>query len=207
MTDEPDYNSAEAWDRIWALEGIKTWRRYPTTAQIIGKCIPPRTTVLELGCGVGVLSRYLKDGGRMVRGLDISPLAIRLLKIVHNIDGEVFDVRSGMLPFADQQFDWCVASQFLEHFTAEESEKIVAEAARVATSAIFVVPNNTLDHEQTKEHHQVFTKENLNSLLTRHFKNVRVSTFSDTFETPEMGANTGISLPVIFARCSRENLL
>ena len=204
---EPDYNSAEAWDKIWAIEGANTWRRYPTTAAIINKCIPVRSTVLELGCGVGILSRFLTDGGKMVRGLDISPLAIQIMKAVHNIDGEVFDVRSGMLPFADQQFDWVVASQFLEHFTEPEADKIVAEAARVATSGIFVVPNNLLDHEQTKEHLNIFTKESLNALLTRHYRSVRISTFSDTFETPQLKFNTGISLPVIFARCSRENLL
>lgn len=85
-------------------------------------------TVLELGCGTGLFSRYLAQTGARVVALDLSwDLAIRAKsEEVSNLTLVLADAEH--LPFASDKFDAVVGSSVLHHL---QPEKSLVEAYRV----------------------------------------------------------------------------
>lgn len=79
-------------------------------------------SVLDLGCGTGLLSEGLED----VVGIDI---AIGMAKIYRERFGRVVLGDAHSLPFKDKSFD-CVISNFALHWT--DLKKSMAEAMRVS---------------------------------------------------------------------------
>jgi len=96
-------------------------------------------SVLDVGCGDGLLLRMLRERGIEGKGLDLSETAVTLCRA----DG--FDVRPGdftqeVLPFKDDSMDYVVALDVLEHLY--HPEILLKEMARVARIAVIVgVPN------------------------------------------------------------------
>ena len=142
-------NTKEYWDEIWKREGSATWRVYPDTIKHVTEIIKSDKRVLELGCGVGILSKKLVDQHNYVFGIDISEEAIRIMEKDFCIPGMVAKVPP--IP-TDIKFDYVIAAEFLEHF--EDTSQILKEMARVAEYAIIIVPVNILGPDECKEHHQ-----------------------------------------------------
>jgi SAM-dependent methyltransferase len=87
-----------------------------------------RQSLLEIGCGTGHWSKYFRDRGFLVTGVDISREMIWIAG-KKNIAGCRFLVAEGeSLPFADNSFDAAGAVATLE-FTPDPSQ-IVAEMVR-----------------------------------------------------------------------------
>ena len=160
-------------------------------------------SVLEFGCGVGILAKLLSDDGHFVTGVDISPFAIKTMAREFGIAGQIWDMRDLPTMFATGEFDWVVATEFLEHFTEFDANRIVKEAARVGKRAIFIVPNNTLPPHECKEHLNTFTPYSLTLLLLKHYKHVKLAAFDDIFEIdPSIYLNGVIALRSLLAECS-----
>lgn len=81
-------------------------------------------SVLELGCGDGVLLELLR--GRRTAGIDLSPEAVELAR-ARGFRAEVG--RAQELPFADGEFEAVVSHMAL--MLMADVEQVVAEAARV----------------------------------------------------------------------------
>jgi len=88
-------------------------------------------TVLDVGCGEGFISRYLKAHNKnmFIQGLDISQRALQVAKY--------FDPHSDLLrasvyniPCKDESFDIAVCCELLEHLI--DPERAVLEAKRVS---------------------------------------------------------------------------
>lgn len=187
-------NTAEYWDKAWSREGKDTWRQYPLTFQKVAENVSFEDTVLDVGCGAGVLLDTLKPLCKDVMGLDISPKAIEILES-RGIHGKV-----GTLPkidFPDKSFDVVVATETLEHL--DEPNLLLEEMKRVAREKIIIsVPDNVLGPEKEKEHRQLFTNDSLHQLLSEHFEVVQIESFADSFQTP----NVMIRLPTLLAVCN-----
>lgn len=91
---------------------------------------PRGSKVLDLGCGHGLLSKFLADNGLQVISCDISEA---LLGILNNTKGSRdITTRIGSaynIPAATNEFDVVVARMFLMHFP--DWQKIVTEMSRV----------------------------------------------------------------------------
>jgi len=96
-------------------------------------------SVLDLGCGDGMLLDSLKLRGNNAEGVDISPEAIKKCKVKgHKV--ELFDFSDSKLPHADNSFDYVVMLDVLEHLYNPDS--LLTEAKRVSRRfMVLSVPN------------------------------------------------------------------
>jgi methionine biosynthesis protein MetW len=117
------------------------------TARLVGRpdydaiaaCVRPNTSVLDLGCGDGVLLRFLKDT-RNVRGYGVERDAERVTACVTNgisvIQG---DLENGLKDFDSGSFDYVILSLTLQ--AVQNTAGIVNEMLRVGREAIVTFPN------------------------------------------------------------------
>jgi SAM-dependent methyltransferase len=89
-------------------------------------------TVLEVGCGDGVVSNHLADRGIDVTGADISAPALL------HVRGKTVLASSDSLPFDDAAFDCIIAADLLEHLPAGVFENTLAELARVSAKYLII---------------------------------------------------------------------
>jgi len=95
-------------------------------------------SVLDLGCGDGLLLSFLKEKGITGKGLDISEEGVEKAKS-KGLNASVYDF-SGKLPFQDGVFDVVVSLDVLEHLY--DPENFIREAKRVSKNNLIIgVPN------------------------------------------------------------------
>ena len=86
--------------------------------------VRPRSEVLELGCGAGMLA-LLKRKGVTLTGVDLS--AECALAARRNGYDATFSAQLSSLPFADASFDYVVSLDVLGHVEAEEKDAVLAK--------------------------------------------------------------------------------
>ena len=101
--------------------------------------IPAGASVLDLGCGDGVLLSLLRERGhtRLV-GVELEESSV-LTCVEQRLDVVQHDLEQGLSPFSDGQFDVVVLSQTLQSIV--DTEGIVEEMLRVGGSCIVSFPN------------------------------------------------------------------
>ncbi len=120
-------------DKRWKENPQKTEFRHRATVDLISN-----GTVLDIGCGDGLLLKLLREKGIQPTGVDISPEAIRRCKEAgfeaseHSLDNK--------LSYADNSFDTVTALDILEH--VYDPLFVLKEAARASREYVIVsVPN------------------------------------------------------------------
>lgn len=109
--------------------------RHTETLQLLSGC----ETVLDLGCGDGLLLKDLKEAGIRAHGADLTDEGVRICK-KNGLSAETLDFADAKLPFDDKAFDAVTLLDVLEHLHFPES--VLQEAARVARKYVIVsVPN------------------------------------------------------------------
>lgn len=115
-----------------------SFRHREALALITGITDGSHHTLLDIGCGDGLLLSLVKERDIVAKGLDISEKAVEKAR-VKGLDASVFDV-NGRIPFPDNTFDVVVMLDVLEHLYAPE--ELLKEAVRVSRRWIIVsVPN------------------------------------------------------------------
>ena len=110
-------------------------------------------SILELGCGKGMISVVLAGRGAQTTGIDIGPDLIVLAKELARInkvecDFQVSSVDS--LPFPDESFDHVVGSAIMHHLPRQAVQTSIAEAFRVLR------PGGTLMLSEPIENSRIF---------------------------------------------------
>ena len=101
--------------------------------------LTPTGTVLDVGCGDGLLLQMLKEQGIETKGVDISDVAVEVctqkgFTVLKN------DFTTDVLPFGEGSFDTVIALDVLEH--VYNPEKLLSEIHRVSKSDVVIsVPN------------------------------------------------------------------
>ena len=115
------------------LYGARLAERFKTTATLLPA---PPASILDVGCGAGVLTDYLTELGYIATGADIASGTMEQMVSPHvtaSIDA---------LPFDDRTFDAVVASEVLEHLPVDIYQGACSEIGRVARASVIVtVPN------------------------------------------------------------------
>lgn len=87
---------------------------------ILNKIAKPGMVVLDIGCGVGVLSKYLADGGVKVTAIDIAPVLIDYAKKHANHKNITYMLGDITEAKFEQKFDLIVLSDVFEHIPREK---------------------------------------------------------------------------------------
>jgi len=102
---------------------------------------------LDLGCGAGRSTRFLRDAGLNVTGLDISPAMLELARQADPISTYIHHDATASLPFDAGQFDVILSTwAVLELDSLPRIQKLMAEAARVLkTGGTMFIATNTAE--------------------------------------------------------------
>lgn len=104
--------------------------RNPWIAAEIRKRFPSPVSLLDVGCGAGLLTNALALDGHHVTGIDLSEQSLKIAeqrdqtKKVHYLSANAY-----ALPFPDASFDVVCAMDILEH--VENPNTLIQEASRV----------------------------------------------------------------------------
>jgi methionine biosynthesis protein MetW len=106
----------------------------------IANQIPPKSKILDLGCGDGNVTQLFLEKGEVI-GVDISKEALKKAASL-GIKTKLYDLNKLPLSFGDESFDIVILTDTLEHFIdplnmLKESLRILANGGRV----IITVPN------------------------------------------------------------------
>jgi methionine biosynthesis protein MetW len=117
-------------------EGVLSGR---SDFQAIASWIRPDSTVLDLGCGDGLLLKYLKQT-RNARGYGIDIADANVLACVKNgVNVIQSDLERGLAGFDAGSFDCVILSQTLQ--AVRRTEEILLEMLRVGREAVVSFPN------------------------------------------------------------------
>ena len=107
--------------------------------EAIAGWVKPGSSVLDLGCGDGLLLRYLKQSHE-IRGYGIEIADDNIIACVKNgVNVIQSDLERGLAGFDADSFDFVILSQTLQ--AMRHTEEIVKEMLRVGREAIVSFPN------------------------------------------------------------------
>lgn len=99
-------------------------------------------SVLDVGCGTGLLVKFLSTSGFRAVGCDIEDEAIKAAKNLNNID--LVKASAINLPFPNNSFDCITSISVVEHLRPQEVKKFIKESKRILKPGgfIFIVTPN-----------------------------------------------------------------
>lgn len=147
--------------------------------------------VLDVACGSGYGSYYLLEkGAKQVVGIDIDQKTIEYAKKRYKKKNLIFIKGSAEnLPLQEKAFDLVVSLETIEHL--KNQHLFLKEIKRVLRKdGLFVMstPNALVYPKGNIFHTQEFTPKRFETLLLRHFKNLRLFYQNNTFSNYVMGA-------------------
>ncbi len=107
--------------------------------EIISEYISDKSTVLDLGCGNGVLLKHLVDTKEVIcHGIEIKTDAI-ISAIEKGISVIQWDLNKLPLDFPDNAFDFVTMQQAIQEI--KEPKKLILEMLRIGKEVIMSFPN------------------------------------------------------------------
>jgi 2-polyprenyl-6-hydroxyphenyl methylase/3-demethylubiquinone-9 3-methyltransferase len=104
--------------------------RNPWIDTIVQERLKKKCSVLDIGCGGGLLTNFLSLQGYAVCGVDLSEESLEQAQERDVTKNVIYTQASAYsLPYAKQQFDVVCAMDLLEH--VERPDKVIEEAGRV----------------------------------------------------------------------------
>jgi 2-polyprenyl-6-hydroxyphenyl methylase/3-demethylubiquinone-9 3-methyltransferase len=117
-------------DHPIALLRAENLVRNPWICEEIRKKYNSPVSILDIGCGAGLLTNTLAKEGHIVSGIDLSPHSLEMARKTDQTQTVHYQKANAYsLPFQDQCFDVVCAMDILEH--VEHPEILIQEAARV----------------------------------------------------------------------------
>lgn len=92
-----------------------------------------KSKILDVGCGVGWLCRFLQELDADVTGLDYSDYAIQ-----HSVARNTTKGDMTKLPYDDNSFDLIISRENFEHLTVEQADAAFKEMIRVSKKWLYL---------------------------------------------------------------------
>ncbi|MDX9801770.1 MAG: class I SAM-dependent methyltransferase [Spirochaetia bacterium] len=139
--------------------------------------------IIDLGCGTGNDTLYLKDKGYRVISCDFSSEALnRLDYFIENPEKKLFDMRE-KFPFPDNSASVAISDLSLHYFSKIETDMIIRELARVlensGTLICRVNSTNDINHGAGQGEEIEKNFYNYNGSLKRFFDKCAIKSFFD----------------------------
>jgi 2-polyprenyl-3-methyl-5-hydroxy-6-metoxy-1,4-benzoquinol methylase len=160
----------------------------PEALRLVLEYLPPRSSIVDVGCGAGAYGPGLVEAGHKWLGLEVNDYCIEILERrelpYRKLKGAIPRLLS-----VDREFDHAICIEVLEH--VEDPDSFLGEIARVIRGrALFSVPNlEVLPYFQDWEavpwhlleatHKNFFTRTSLRTLLEQHFRQVEVFSYAE----------------------------
>jgi 2-polyprenyl-3-methyl-5-hydroxy-6-metoxy-1,4-benzoquinol methylase len=118
-------------------------KRLDFIVDVLNKTLPPNATVLDVGCGNGIISRSLGRKGFTVLGIDISEKAIERAKTLNDLSNVSFQVMSAeQLAVNEEKYHAVICSEVLEHLNQPEKLlQVLHKSLKDDGVLIVTVPN------------------------------------------------------------------
>lgn len=117
----------------------------PHLAQVIKDVMRKKSLkkVLDVGCGTGLLVKYLNENKFQALGCDLSREAVIRAKKI-NKEKSILLASATQLPYKASSFDLVTSISTIEHLKKHEAKKFIEEARRILapTGYIFLVTPN-----------------------------------------------------------------
>jgi tetratricopeptide (TPR) repeat protein len=170
-------NSPDLWNKLWADESQEEWRKQALNQVYtrIERLLPEGSSIVDLGGGVGVLGRRLRDSKKArVLVVDHSEEALKkaadegLEIAVADLEKDA-DLERVLAP----DVDFVVATEVVEHLNAETRERLFRHAAQCG-KALLSVPNDRLGPDEEPQHTVKYNAMSFKNDLQKHFEHVRI---------------------------------
>ncbi|MEJ7735792.1 MAG: methyltransferase domain-containing protein [Chitinophagaceae bacterium] len=127
----------------YEFDRIADIKRLDFILQSLQQSVPPGSSVLDVGCGNGVISRHLGKHGFNVFGIDVSEKTIIQAKALTSLPNVQFKVISAEQLVADgKKYDAVICSEVLEHLKQPSLLlKVLYDCLKDSGKLIVTVPN------------------------------------------------------------------
>jgi 2-polyprenyl-3-methyl-5-hydroxy-6-metoxy-1,4-benzoquinol methylase len=160
----------------------------PEALSLILGYLPPRSSIVDVGCGAGAYGPGLVNAGHKWLGLEVNDHCLDLLA-GRGLPFRKLDGATPRFPCVDREFDHAICIEVLEHI--DEPDIFLKEIARIIRGrALFSVPNlEVLPYFKDWEvapwhlleagHKNFFTRASLRALLGKYFARVEVFSYGE----------------------------
>ncbi len=129
----------------------------------------PKGSLLDVGCGDGLISYLLAENGFKVKGIDIEAEAIRLAQEKNPLgDFEVKDIFE-----VGDPFNYLLASEVIEHLPNPD-EFLQKIKCLFRKEALITTPNKNYYKQPDPYHLREYTIYEFESLLEKHFRRFQI---------------------------------
>lgn len=161
-------NTKEFWDAFYssgAYQDTEHERHQYLIDQVV-KLVEPKSTVLDVGCGTGLLVETLRtQRGCNCVGIDISEVSIDMLNKM-GICGYMTELPNLPDELRKSKFDYITILETLEHLSRpEKTLKALLEHLKPGGLIISTVPNDCMSPQHIDEHLSTFTQDSLRDLV------------------------------------------
>ena len=158
----------------------------PEALDLVLAYLPPRSSIVDVGCGAGAYGPGLVDAGHKWLGLELNDHCLEVLAR-RGLPFRKLKGARDRFPCVDREFDHAICIEVLEHI--DEPDIFLKEIARVIRGrALFSVPNlEVLPYFKDWEvvpwhlleagHKNFFTRASLRELLSKYFGRVEVFSY------------------------------
>jgi SAM-dependent methyltransferase len=156
--------------------------------ELLRAYLPPKSSVVDVGCGAGAYGPPLRAAGHAWLGLETNAHCCEILTR-RQLPFRQVDLESTRLPCADAEHDCAICIEVLEH--TKDPDKFAGEIARIIRGrALFSVPNMELLpylhdwrvvpwHLLEGDHKNFFTRASLSALLARFFSRLEIFPYGE----------------------------
>lgn len=160
----------------------------PEALALVLSYLPPKSSMVDVGCGAGAFGPGLIKKGYEWLGLEVNDRCIEMLER-RKLPYRKINNATRQFPCVDHEFDHALCIEVLEH--VEGLDAFLGEIARIISGrALFSVPNMEVLpllkdweavpwHLLEADHKNFFTRTSLRNLLGRYFSQVEVFSYGE----------------------------